>query len=77
MQAHSPLDSAVISEGNDPNNDGNDDEQPEDKGRSHTIIIVLLHKQGIQPSFIITSKIQAKQLCSRITTYIMLAIPFN
>ena len=36
MQANSPLDSAAISEGNEPDEDGNDDDdgKPEDKGRS-------------------------------------------
>ena len=45
VQPNSPLDSAVITEGNEPehehdgNDDGNDDGKPEDQGRSHTIII--------------------------------------
>ena len=45
MKANSPLDSAVIAEGNEADNDGNededcnDDDKPEDEGRSHNIII--------------------------------------
>lgn len=49
MQANSPLDSAVIqSEADDDGNDDDNDGKPEDKGKSHTIIVIFT-QEGYNP----------------------------